>query len=198
MAYCAPRQLIDLLPQVVPVLVSAFLDPHPKVQAAGRAALGDVGQVIRNPELATIVPALLAAIADPAKATEPAILAIARTDFVHALDAPSLAIMVPILRRGLSERSTGLRMSATTVVSCLGACAPASPIGNGSRSSKGSLRASASSCRAIAEPSDEYWERLTSSSSLRTSTPTENPCSTGITRTKQVRRIVCKVLCNRW
>ena len=119
MAYCAPRQLIDLLPQVVPVLVSAFLDPHPKVQAAGRAALGDVGQVIRNPELATIVPALLAAIADPAKATEPAILAIARTDFVHALDAPSLAIMVPILRRGLSERSTGLRMSATTVVSNL-------------------------------------------------------------------------------
>ncbi len=66
MAFCAPRQLTALLPAVVPVLVAAFDDPHPRVQAAGRAALAEVGRVIRNPELAAVAPALLAAVADPA------------------------------------------------------------------------------------------------------------------------------------
>jgi hypothetical protein len=89
MAFCAPRQLTDLLPAVVPTLVAAFDDPHPRVQAAGRAALADVGRAIRSPELAAVAPALLAAVADPANATAPALAALARTDFVHALDAPA-------------------------------------------------------------------------------------------------------------
>ena len=34
MAYCAPKQLSQCLPQVVPRLCEAFEDPHPKVREA--------------------------------------------------------------------------------------------------------------------------------------------------------------------
>lgn len=39
MAFCAPKQLGQCLPQIVPRLVEAFDDPHPRIQAAGKDAL---------------------------------------------------------------------------------------------------------------------------------------------------------------
>ena len=42
MAFCAPKQLGQCLPQIVPRLVDSFDDPHPRVQAAGKEALQQV------------------------------------------------------------------------------------------------------------------------------------------------------------
>ena len=53
------------LPSIVPRLSEVLSDPHPKVQAAAQEALQEVGSVIRNPEVQTLVPSLLNAISDP-------------------------------------------------------------------------------------------------------------------------------------
>ena len=59
MAHCAPKQLGSCLPVVVPRLGEVLADPHPKVASAARTALNEVGSVIRNPEVAKLVPVLL-------------------------------------------------------------------------------------------------------------------------------------------
>ena len=59
MAYCAPKQLSNTLPQVVPALTQVLTHSHPKVKEGANAALASVGAVIKNPEIARLVPTLL-------------------------------------------------------------------------------------------------------------------------------------------
>lgn len=116
MAYCAPRQLAQCLPQIVPQLLAAFSDTHIKVRAAGKSALQDIGSVIRNPEIAGLSPVLLAALTKPVDKTQNALDALSSTSFVHAIDPPSLALIVPILERALGFRSTETKKSAALIV----------------------------------------------------------------------------------
>ena len=73
MAYCAPKQLSSCLPTVVPKLSEVLTDTHPKVQAAAQRALQEVGSVIKNPEIAALVPTILVAVADPNEHTKTAL-----------------------------------------------------------------------------------------------------------------------------
>lgn len=90
MAHCAPKQLSTCLPTIVPRLGEVLSDPHPKVCSAARTALDEVGSVIRNPEVARLVPTLLAAVADPGKNNKACLNTLLNTVFVNTVDAPSL------------------------------------------------------------------------------------------------------------
>lgn len=116
MAYCAPRQLSSCLPQVVPKLLEAMTDPHAKIQEATRKALSQIGSVIRNPEIRKLVPKLLSALNDPAEQTKEALSDLMKTSFVHSVDPASLALIVPILQRGLRDRSSQIKKMAAQVV----------------------------------------------------------------------------------
>jgi len=76
-----------------------------QVREAAGAALESVGSVIRNPEIAEIVPVLLAALKEPASATDAALSALAHCQFEHCVDPPSLSLIVPVLHRGLRAPS---------------------------------------------------------------------------------------------
>ena len=104
MAYCAPRQLSRTLPQVVPALTSVLTHAHPRVVESAKSALESVGAVIRNPEISQIVPTLMHALAEPSTQTTAALDVLAHCEFEHCVDAPSLALIVPLLHRGLRER----------------------------------------------------------------------------------------------
>ncbi|OMO84593.1 Armadillo-like helical [Corchorus capsularis] len=78
MAYCAPQQLSQCLPKIVPKLTEVLTDTHPKVQSAGQTALQ-------------------------------------QTTFVNSIDAPSLALLVPIVHRGLRERSAETKKKAAQI-----------------------------------------------------------------------------------
>lgn len=116
-ASAANKQLISsCLPQIIPKLVEAISDPHPKVKEAARAALGDLGMVIRNPEVAALSPVLLAALCDPANKTKDALHALLECEFVHTMDTSSLAILIPTLTRALlRERVGDLKKKAAAI-----------------------------------------------------------------------------------
>eukprot|EP00978_Attheya_sp_CCMP212_P014376 scaffold36531_cov52-Attheya_sp.AAC.4 len=105
MSHLAPKQLASCLPKVVPKLTEAFSDTHPKVKASAEEALDEISQVIRNPEVSSISSVLLKALTDPANQTTRALEALIETEFLHAIDAPSLALIVPVLHRGLRDRA---------------------------------------------------------------------------------------------
>ncbi|KAL2345847.1 hypothetical protein Fmac_007132 [Flemingia macrophylla] len=116
MAYCAPQQLSQCLPKIVPKLTEVLTDTHPKVQSAGQMALQQVGSVIKNPEIAALVPTLLKALSDPNEHTKYSLDILLQTTFVNSIDAPSLALLVPIVHRGLRERSADTKKRAAQIV----------------------------------------------------------------------------------
>ncbi|XP_020981860.1 LOW QUALITY PROTEIN: protein ILITYHIA [Arachis duranensis] len=116
MAYCAPRQLSQCLPKIVPKLTEVLTDTHPKVQSAGQMALQQVGSVIKNPEISALVPTLLKGLSDPNEHTKYSLDILLQTTFVNSIDAPSLALLVPIVHRGLRERSADTKKRAAQIV----------------------------------------------------------------------------------
>lgn len=116
MAYCNPKQLSSCLPNIVPRLIEVMADSHVKVQRASHQSLKQIGSVIKNPEIQAIVPLLLNALAEPAKHTERCLDALIKTSFVHRIDAPSLALIVPVLTRSFEQRSTDTKKVASQII----------------------------------------------------------------------------------
>lgn len=116
MAYCAPRQLAQCLPQVVPMLAESLADAHPKVVSSAESAINRIAAVVRSPEVRKLSPFLLAALRDPAGRTKGAIDAMLGSEFVHAIDAASLALLIPPLHRGLRDRSSELKRKSAAIV----------------------------------------------------------------------------------
>lgn len=92
MAYCSPRQLSISLPIVIPRLTGVLTDSHAQVRTAANKSLKQFGEVISNPEIKSLVPALLKALVDPTK-TPNALTALLKTSFMHYIDHSSLALV---------------------------------------------------------------------------------------------------------
>ncbi|KAJ6069490.1 hypothetical protein N7499_011377 [Penicillium canescens] len=115
MAYLDPQQLAASLPDIIPPLTIVLNDTHKEVRSAANRSLQRFGEVISNPEVKSLVGVLLKALSDPTKHTDEALDSLIKVSFVHYLDAPSLALVVRILERGLSDRSNTKRKSAQII-----------------------------------------------------------------------------------
>ncbi|KAI0827665.1 ARM repeat-containing protein [Trametes gibbosa] len=115
MAYCAPKQLSQSLPIVIPRLTGVLTDSHAQVRVAANKSLKQFGEVISNPEIQSLVPVFLKAMVDPAK-TPNALTALLKTSFMHYIDHSSLALVIPIIERGLRERGAETKKKAAQIV----------------------------------------------------------------------------------
>jgi len=115
MSHCAPKQLASCLPKVVPKLTEAFSDTHPKVKASAKDSLDEISKVIRNPEISEISSILLQALTDPSNGTPIALESLIETEFIHAIDAASLSLIVPVLHRGLRDRAATTKRYAALI-----------------------------------------------------------------------------------
>lgn len=115
MAYLDPQQLSTSLPEIIPPLTEVLNDTHKEVRKSADRSLQRFGDVISNPEVKSLVGSLLKALSDPIKYTDDALNSLIKVSFVHYLDAPSLALVVRVLERGLGDRSATKRKSAQII-----------------------------------------------------------------------------------
>ncbi|OQO11515.1 hypothetical protein B0A48_03242 [Cryoendolithus antarcticus] len=118
MAYLDPQQLAVSLPDIIPPLTDVLNDSHKEVRLSANKSLQRFGEVIGNPEVKGQVSILLKALSDPTKYTETALDALIKVNFLHYIDAPSLALIVRILERGLGDRS-GTKRKASQIIGSL-------------------------------------------------------------------------------
>lgn len=115
MAYLDPQQLALSLPEIIPPLTAVLNDSHKEVRSAANKSLKRFGEVINNPEIKGLVDTLLKALSDPTKHTDEALDSLIKVQFVHYLDAPSLALVSRILQRGLGDRSNTKRKASQVI-----------------------------------------------------------------------------------
>ncbi|KAF5674331.1 translational activator GCN1 [Fusarium heterosporum] len=115
MAYLDPQQLANSLPDIIPPLTGVLNDSHKEVRSAANRSLKRFGEVINNPEIKSLVDIILKALSDPTKYTDEALDSLIKVQFVHFLDAPSLALVTRILQRGLGDRSNTKRKAAQVI-----------------------------------------------------------------------------------
>lgn len=116
MAFLAPRQLSASLPTILPRLTEVITDTHKQVREAANSSLKRFGEVVTNPEIKEMTNVLLDALIDPARKTPAALETLLTTTFAHFIDASSLALLIPILDRGLRERSADTKRKSAAIV----------------------------------------------------------------------------------
>lgn len=114
-AKTAPSHVDRALPEIIPEISLCMWDSKPEVQKAASNSLLAVCNTVSNPDLKPFIPELVRAIAQPTEVPE-TIYKLAATTFVTTVEAPSLAIMAPILHRGLSETSQAILRQAAVII----------------------------------------------------------------------------------
>ncbi|KAJ3300311.1 translational elongation factor EF-1 alpha [Borealophlyctis nickersoniae] len=108
-------QICAALPEIIPVVSGCMWDTKPEVQAAATEAMTKVTSAIDNQDIVPFLPALVSCIARPQEVPE-CVYKLAATTFVTQVEAPTLAIMVPLLVRGLSERKPAVLRQTSVII----------------------------------------------------------------------------------
>lgn len=111
----APAQLGYRVPDLIPVVSEAMWDTKPEVKKAAYGTMEKLCALISNKDIERFIPELIKCIAKPENVPETVHL-LGATTFVTDVHEPTLAIMVPLLERGLVERETAIKRKSAVIV----------------------------------------------------------------------------------
>jgi elongation factor 3 len=111
----APAQFALRVPDLIPVISGAMWDTKPEVKKTAYATMEKLCALISNKDIERFIPELIKCIAKPENVPETVHL-LGATTFVTDVHEPTLAIMVPLLERGLVERETAIKRKAAVIV----------------------------------------------------------------------------------
>jgi len=111
----AKMQLGYQVPTLIPVISEAMWDTKSEISKAAYTTMEKVCGLIVNKDIERFIPELIKCIAKPKNVPETVHL-LGATTFVTDVTGPTLAIMVPLLDRGLVERETAIKRKSAVIV----------------------------------------------------------------------------------
>ena len=111
----APRQLGDALPEVIPEVTACMWDTKKQVKAAATEAMKAALEVIGNRDIEHMTDEILVAITKPKEVPE-IMHKMAGVTFVQSVESPALAMVVPLLLRGLREKQTSTKRQSAVII----------------------------------------------------------------------------------
>ncbi|PWY96288.1 elongation factor [Aspergillus sclerotioniger CBS 115572] len=111
----SPAQLSFRVPELIPVVSEAMWDTKADIKKAAYSTMEKVCGLIVNKDIERFIPELIKCIAKPENVAETVHL-LGATTFVSDVTGPTLAIMVPLLDRGLVERETAIKRKSAVIV----------------------------------------------------------------------------------
>ncbi|KAK5063143.1 translational elongation factor EF-1 alpha [Exophiala bonariae] len=111
----APTQLAYLVPTLIPIVSESMWDTKPEIKKKAYGTMEKVCKLIENKDIDRFIPELIKCIAKPENVPETVHL-LGATTFVTDVHEPTLAIMVPLLERGLAERETAIKRKSAVIV----------------------------------------------------------------------------------
>ena len=121
LAQRVPAYFMRTLPEVFPAFLECVFDTHPKVAAMADHVMRPITSCVKNAEILGMLHLVVSAIKNPQKETEECLDKLMETTFVNSMDAPSLAVILPVILRGLRERAMDIKKKAA--VTCGNICA---------------------------------------------------------------------------
>ncbi|KAF2752885.1 ARM repeat-containing protein [Pseudovirgaria hyperparasitica] len=111
----SPVQTGLQVPDLIPIVSEAMWDTKPEVKKAAYGTMEKICALISNKDIERFIPELIKCIAKPENVPETVHL-LGATTFVTDVHQPTLAIMVPLLERGLVERETAIKRKSAVIV----------------------------------------------------------------------------------
>jgi elongation factor 3 len=111
----APTQTALRVPDLIPVVSEAMWDTKKEVKDRAYKTMEKVCQLIVNRDIERFIPEVIKCIAKPENVPETVHL-LGATTFVTEVQEPTLALMVPLLDRGLNERDTAIKRKSAVIV----------------------------------------------------------------------------------
>lgn len=111
----AEEQMAFRVPDLVPVISDAMWDTKVEVKKHAYTTMEKVCALIENNDIKRFIPELIKCIAKPENVPE-TIHLLGATTFVTDVREPTLAIMVPLLERGLVERETAIKRKSAVII----------------------------------------------------------------------------------
>jgi elongation factor 3 len=111
----APKQLGNALPEIVPEVTACMWDTKKQIKTASTNAMKEALNVIGNKDIEHMTDKILVAITKPKEVPE-IMHAMAGVTFVQSVESPALAMVVPLLLRGLREKAISTKRQSAVII----------------------------------------------------------------------------------